>query len=156
FLLVACVAPVLYFLNSQFHARLSHSLRVVQESFSRVTATLAESVNGIRVTQGFARQETNAELFSELISDHSEINMDIRRIQGLYLPLLELVGQAFIALLLVVGGYQVLVSGTADVGDMVAFFFMASMFFSPITTIGNQYNAALEAMAGAERVFRLL
>jgi ATP-binding cassette subfamily B protein len=33
---------------------------------------------------------------------------------------------------------------------------MASMFFSPITTIGNQYNTALEAMAGAERVFRLL
>jgi ATP-binding cassette subfamily B protein len=33
---------------------------------------------------------------------------------------------------------------------------MANLFFSPITTLGVQYNHALTAMAGAERVFRLL
>ena len=41
-------------------------------------------------------------------------------------------------------------------GDLVGFFFMANLFFSPITTLGVQYNHALTAMAGAERVFRLL
>jgi ATP-binding cassette subfamily B protein len=30
------------------------------------------------------------------------------------------------------------------------------MFFEPIRSLGNQYNAALAAMVGAERVFRLL
>src|SRR5690606_21668571 len=38
----------------------------------------------------------------------------------------------------------------------VGFFFMANMFFSPITVLGSQYNQALTAMAGAERVFTLL
>jgi ATP-binding cassette subfamily B protein len=62
-----------------------------------------------------------------------------------------------VAALLVVGGYQVLSPGaTTDVGDLVGFFFMATMFFSPITVLGNQYNQALTSMAGAERVFKLL
>ena len=33
---------------------------------------------------------------------------------------------------------------------------MANLFFSPITVLGNQYNHALTAMAGAERIFNLL
>ena len=63
FLVVLAMAPVLWLLNRRFRVKLSHYTRASQESFSRVTATLAESVNGIRVTQGFVRQETNAGLF---------------------------------------------------------------------------------------------
>ncbi len=33
---------------------------------------------------------------------------------------------------------------------------MANLFFSPITALGVQYNHALTAMAGAERVFKML
>ncbi len=33
---------------------------------------------------------------------------------------------------------------------------MANLFFSPISILGNQYNQAMTAMAGAERLFRLL
>ncbi|MGE0608638.1 MAG: ABC transporter ATP-binding protein [Pirellulales bacterium] len=156
FLLVLGLVPVLWGINRYFHRRLSAGLRELQESFSRVTATLAESVNGVRVTQGFVRQETNAQLFHEQVGDLSEINFGVAKTQGLFLPLLDLNCQAFIAALLLLGGYQVLHTGTADVGDLVGFFFMAAMFFAPVNTLGNQYNQALTAMAGAERVFRLL
>ena len=58
--------PVLWVLNRYFRKKLSVGYRVVQESFSRVTATLAESINGVRVTQAYVRHETNAGLFKEL------------------------------------------------------------------------------------------
>lgn len=150
------LVPLLWLINRHFHRRFSRSLRAVQESFSRVTATLAESVNGIRVTQGFVRHETNAELFSELVADHSRYNMAVTRDQGVFLPLLDLNSQLCYAALLLVGGYRVLVTGGAEVGDLIGFLFMAGLFFSPITVLGNQYNQALTSMAGAERVFRLL
>ena len=156
FLIVLGLAPLLWVINRCFHRALSESLRAVQESFSRVTATLAESVNGIRVTQGFVRQETNARVFGELVADHSQYNMAVTRAQSIFLPLLDFNSQLCYAALLLVGGYRVLVSGGAEVGDLVGFFFMAGLFFSPITVLGNQYNQALTAMAGAERVFRLL
>src|SRR5262249_13692930 len=41
-------------------------------------------------------------------------------------------------------------------GDLVMFFFLANFFFDPVQVIGNQYNQALTAMAGAERYFRLI
>jgi len=41
-------------------------------------------------------------------------------------------------------------------GNVVMFFFLANLFFEPVQAIGNQLNQALTAMAGAERLFRLL
>jgi ATP-binding cassette subfamily B protein len=157
FLMVLGLAPVLWLINHHFHRQLSVALRQMRESFSRVTATLAESVNGVRLTQGFVRQDTNARMFGDLLEDHARYNYNFSRTQGLFLPLLDLNNQVFVAALLVVGGYQALSpNSTTDVGDLVGFFFMATMFFSPITVLGNQYNQALTSMAGAERVFKLL
>jgi ATP-binding cassette subfamily B protein len=157
FLLVLGLAPVLWLINYYFRRKMSTALRLLRESFSRVTATLAESVNGIRVTQGFVRQDVNAQMFGELIADHAEYNATVNRTQGFFLPLLDLNNQFFVAALLLVGGYQVLRPGsTTDVGNLVGFLFMSTVFLSPITQLGNQYNQALTAMAGAERVFNLL
>ena len=157
FLIVLGLAPVIWFINRHFHKRLSIALRNMRESFSRVTATLVESVVGIRVTQGFVRQQENAIVFGELATDHSEFNTRVLKTQGTFLPLLELNSQVFMAVLLLVGGYRVLTPGhSTEIGDLVSFFFMANLFFAPISILGNQYNQAMTAMAGAERLYRLL
>jgi len=155
FLVVLTMAPILWMVNNHFRMRLSRLSRAAQESFSRVTSTLAESVNGMRVTQGFVRQETNLGLFRTLLADHSRYNIEQARTSAILTPLLELNSQFFIAVLLMLGGWRTL-HGAMAVGDLIQFFFLANLFFSPIATIGNQYNQALIAMAGAERVFRLI
>ena len=155
FLVVLVLAPVLWLLNRHFRVKLSRYSRASQESFSRVTATLAESVNGIRVTQGFVRQETNAGLFRQLLADHARYNIALARTSAILTPLLELNSQFFVALLLMVGGWRVF-HGDMTMGSLITFFLLANQFFAPIAIIGNQYNQALIAMAGAERVFRLV
>ena len=155
FLIVLAMAPVLWTINRHFRGRLSRHSRAAQESFSRVTATLAESVNGIRVTQGFVRQETNAGLFRGLLADHSRYNIALTRTSAILTPLLELNSQFFVAILLLFGGWRVF-HGQMETGALIKFFLLANQFFAPIAIIGNQYNQALLAMAGAERVFRLI
>lgn len=155
FLVVFAMAPVLWLVNRRFRMRLSRESRAATESFSRVTATLAESVNGIRVTQGFVRQTTNAGLFRGLLADHSRFNIALARTSAILAPILELNSQFFVSILLLFGGWRVF-HGSMEIGDLITFFFLANMFFSPIAAIGNQYNQALIAMAGAERVFRLI
>jgi ATP-binding cassette subfamily B protein len=155
FLIVLGLAPILWAINHHFRMKLSHYSRASSESFSRVTATLAESVNGMRVTQGFVRQETNAGLFRELLADHARYNIALARTSSILMPLLELNSQLFIALLLVVGGWRVF-HGDMQLGSLITFFLLANQFLGPIAIIGNQYNQALIAMAGAERVFRLI
>jgi ATP-binding cassette subfamily B protein len=155
FLVVLTMVPILWMLVRHFRSRLSAAYRNAQESFSRVTATLAESVTGIRVTQGFVRQDINGGLFRTLIFHHSQFNMDAVRNQAVFLPMLEFNGQLFISILLVVGGYQT-IHGHIALATLIFFFFLANYFFNAIPVLGNQYNQALSAMAGAERVFHLL
>ncbi|MFI5356731.1 MAG: ABC transporter ATP-binding protein [Opitutales bacterium] len=155
FLVVIAMAPILWIINHRFRVRLSHLTRASQESFSRVTATLAESVNGIRVTQGFVRQEINAGFFRTLLADHSRYNMALARTSGVLAPLLELNSQFFVATLLLFGGWRVF-EGQMSLQSLIQFFFLSNFFFSPIATLGAQYNQALVAMAGAERVFRII
>lgn len=155
FLFIAGIAPVLWWLNHYFHRRLSTVHRAVQESFSRVTATLAESVSGIRVTQGFARERINAGLFGELVTDHANFNLDVAKASGLFIPLLEFNNQLFIACLLLAGGWRVF-HGLTSIADLYQFVMMSGLFFQGIVSIGTQFNHALSSMAGAERVFRLL
>jgi ATP-binding cassette subfamily B protein len=155
FLVVATMAPILWLVNNHFRMKFSRLTRASQDSFSRVTATLAESVNGIRVTQGFVRQETNAGLFRRLLADHSGYNVALARTSAILSPLLELNSQFFVAVLLALGGWRAL-GHQMDVMHLVNFFLIANLFFAPITIIGTQYNQALIAMASAERIFWLL
>ena len=95
--------------------------------------------------------------FDDLAEDHSRFNTVVMKTHGQFLPLLELNSQIFIALMLIVGGWRAFQPGsTTNVGDLVGFFFMANLFFAPISVLGNQYNQAMTAMAGAERLFQLL
>jgi ATP-binding cassette, subfamily B, bacterial len=155
FSVVVAMAPILWLVNKHFRMKFSRLTRAAQESFSRVTATLAESVNGIRVTQGFVRQDTNAGLFRSLLSDHSRYNIALARTSAVMAPILELNSQFFVATLLVVGGWRIF-HNNMQADDLIMFFLMANIFFSPITIIGNQYNQGLLAMASAERIFRLI
>jgi ATP-binding cassette subfamily B protein len=155
--ILAVISPVLWFLNKHFRGKLSAAYRVVQESFSRLTSTLAESINGVRVTQGFVRQDVNAQMFRGLLTWHGDNVVKATKQEALLLPLLEFNTHFFIALLLLVGGYRVFTKEIgAPAGDLIHFFLLANTFFSPIQILGIQYNQALTAMAGAERVFALL
>ena len=94
-------------------------------------------------------------LFRSLLADHAQYNIALARTSAILTPLLELNSQFFIAILLMLGGWRVF-DGDMTLGGLIAFFLLANQFFSPIATIGTQYNQALIAMAGAERVFRLI
>jgi ATP-binding cassette, subfamily B, bacterial len=155
FLVVLVMAPVLWGLLRHFRRKLSAAYRAQQESFSRVAATLAESVSGIREIQGFVRQDLNGGLFQQLIYDHSRYNMISAQQSAIFLPMLEFNGQLFLSILLVVGGYQAL-GGQVRLEALIQFLFLSNAFFGAISPLGNQYNQALTAMAGAERVFGLL
>ncbi len=157
FLVILGMAPILFGLNRFFRTRLSMAYRAVQESFSRVTATVVESVRGIRVTQGFGRWDKNASMFHELVYDHSFFNIRVTQTESLFLPMLDINSQFFLAALLIVGGYRIFhTAGPQDITNLIQFFFLAGSFFGPINALANQYNHALTAMASAERIFKFL
>lgn len=157
FLVVAFIGPIIWVLNKTFTRRVTEAQRKATESFSRITATLAETVSGVRVTQGFVRESVNAGYFRDLVGDQARYNLISNRTSAIFLPLLEFKTHLFTALILLLGGWRVLsLHSTTPVASIVQFFFLSALFFEPIKAIGNLYTSALAAMVGAERVFRLL
>jgi ATP-binding cassette subfamily B protein len=159
FSLMLLLVPVIWVVNQNYRHDVSHQLRKMQETWSRLTSTLAESVNGIRVTQAFVRQEINAGFFRKLVNVHGENNVGVAHASAVFIPLLQMKSQLFLGAMALVSGYGALRWHGwlhMEVGDLVMFFFLANFFFDPVQVIGNQYNQALSAMAGGERFFRLL
>jgi ATP-binding cassette subfamily B protein len=159
FSLMLLMAPVIWMVNERYRQEMSRRLRMVQESWSRVASTLAESVSGIRVTQAFVRQEVNADFFRKLINVHGENNVGVAQASAVFVPLLQLKSQLFLGAMALLSAYGALSWHGwlhMEVGDLVMFFFLANLFFDPVQVIGNQLNQALMAMAGAERLFRML
>jgi ATP-binding cassette subfamily B protein len=159
FSLMLLLVPGIWLVNLSYRRKVSHRLRKVQETWSRLTSTLAESVGGIRVTQAFVRQEINAGFFRKLVNLHGENNVGVAQASAVFIPLLQMKSQLFLGAVALLSGYGALRwhgSMHMEVGDLVMFFFLANFFFDPVQVIGNQYNQALSAMAGAERYFRLI
>jgi len=159
FSLMIILAPFIWIVNENYRHEMSRRLRKVQESWSRVASTLAESVSGIRVTQAFVRHEVNAGFFRKLIDVHGENNVGVAQASAVFVPLLQLKSQLFLGAMALLGAFGVLKWHGwmhMEVGDLVMFFFLANLFFDPVQTIGNQLNQAFMAMAGAERLFRML
>ena len=159
FSLMALMAPIIWLVNENYRQEMGRRLRKVQDSWSRVSSTLAESVSGIRVTQAFVRHDINADFFRKLINTHAEYNVGVAQASAVFVPLLQLKSQLFLGAMALLGAFGVLRwQGWLhmDVGDLVMFFFLANLFFEPVQVIGNQLNQALMAMAGAERLFRML
>jgi ATP-binding cassette subfamily B protein len=155
FVVVVALVPLLTWLVRRAQTEMIAAHRASQESFSRVVATIAESIAGIRVTQSLGRSALNSQAFAAQIDAHGALNVNSAQRSALLLPVLELNGQVFLAVLVALGGYRAL-HADIEFAVLVQFFFLAANFFNPIPVLGTQYNQALTAMSGAERVFELL
>jgi ABC-type multidrug transport system fused ATPase/permease subunit len=159
FSIMFLIAPLIWVINERYRRVMSGRLRKVQETWSRLSSTLAESVGGIRVTQAFVRQEVNAGFFRKLVNLHGDNNVGLAHVSAVFVPLLQVKSQLFLGIMAFLGGYGALQWhgwGHMEVGDLVMFFFLANLFFEPVQVMGDRYNQALAGMAGAERLFRLL
>jgi len=165
FLSVAWLAPVIYALNHYYRTKSTRYHQISREGWTRVSTNLAENITGMRVVTAFNRQIPNLGVFNSLQHVNTYNNVNVARVNGIYQPLLALIGFIGKVIILLYGGYLV-VSGHIDnprtpviegVGAVVAAFLYWDWFMNPIINFGTFYaQQMMPAMAGAERVFNLL
>ena len=154
-LAVCGVLPALAVLTWWFHRRGREAYRALRGTMSRLGAAMAENISGVRVAQAFGREAENARRFADLHDDFTRRWVRSARVFHTYMPLVNLVFGLTTAVLLGYGGWRVQ-HGELTVGVLAAFVLYVGMFFGPIQTMGDLYNAFLSAAASAERIFALL
>ncbi|MDR1530582.1 MAG: ABC transporter ATP-binding protein/permease [Clostridiales bacterium] len=121
---------------------------------SNTTAYLAENINGVRVTQAFARQGYNGEIFNSLLTDTRRAWMKaIYLIHGMW-PVTSLLQSLVTAAIYTAAVY--LYRDTVSVGTVIAMAAYAGRFWGPIQNLGNIYNSLISTVAYLERIFQVL
>jgi ATP-binding cassette subfamily B protein len=154
-LAVSIVLPPLFVATRLFHRFGLAAHRKVRAQTSRLTAAMAENIAGVRVVQAFSREEENLNRFQQLHETHNEYALAAARVFHTYMPFLGFMAGVGTVIILGYGGSLVL-RDDITVGELAAFVLYLGMFFGPIQTMGDLYNAVLSTAASAERIFQLL
>ena len=121
---------------------------------SNMNAYIHESLNGMKVTQAFAREEENEQIFHDVSNSYRSAWMKGVKIQFLLWPVIENISVITVSFVYVTGIFWL--NGSVTAGELVAFIGYIWMFWQPLANIGNFYNAIINAMAYLERIFETI
>ncbi len=138
-----------------WRAKARESYRAVRRAISRINASLAENINGVRVIQALSREDHNLRLFQGINRHNLQVNLHAGLLSAVYFPSVEFMNAVATAMVIWYGGYQAL-QGHLSQGALVAFLLYVSRFFQPVRDIAMRYNSLLATMASGERIFQLL
>jgi ATP-binding cassette, subfamily B, bacterial len=130
--------------------------RVQREASSAMNALLMDNLQGIRQIKAFSRQSHEDTRFAQRADDLREGTLVVMRAWANYGPAMQFFGAFGTALVLWVGGVQV-IHGKMQVGQLIAFMFYAGMFFyEPIGRLHGLNQILQSARAAAARVFDII
>lgn len=127
----------------------------VRVAISRVNASLAENLDGVRVVQGLNRQDVNMVAFDALNTGHLRTNLAAQRLSSSLMPAVEVFMSLSLAAVIVYGG-NLFAQGAATAGLLTQFALYVQRFFDPIRSLTMQFTQLQRAMASGSRIFDLL
>ncbi|CAM3113695.1 ABC transporter ATP-binding protein [Lactiplantibacillus plajomi] len=130
------------------------AFRELSNKQSNLNAYIHESIDGIKITQGFAQEENAIQAFDDVANDNRDSYMRAVKIQYALGPGVQNVSTITTALIYFIGIQQLGV--VVSTGTLIAFIGYINNFWNPIINIGNFYNSLITATAYLERIFETM
>src|SRR3954449_6762129 len=127
----------------------------VQQRIAELTAEAEENVSGIRIVKAFAREEHQFRRFQHAVARVFDQSIYSTRLQAFFSPLIGLLPQFGVALVLLVGGREV-IDGSLSLGGFVAFYTYVGMLAGPMRSLGMAMGMAQRAVASGNRMLEIL
>lgn len=156
-LICLCGLPILATVIIAVKKKQRSAWQIQSNKQSNLTAYIAESINGIRVTQSFVRENENTSIFNRLSGNYRDAWMRAVKYNFLMWPCIDSISTITTAIIYVVGISWI--SGElygVTVGVLIAFSSYISRFWEPINTLASFYNSLLTAIAYLERIFETI
>ncbi|GBC93124.1 Putative multidrug export ATP-binding/permease protein [bacterium HR15] len=154
-LLVLVPAPLIVMLSRYAWHRVIRIWRRHWHRWSRLTAHLGGTLSGIREVKAFTQEEREINTFNRRNFEIAESGEMAGKINASVFPLISFLVMSSSFVIWYVGGRGVL-SGTFELGTLVAFLSYIGMLFGPLSIITNIMDWASRTVTAAERVFELL
>jgi len=154
-ILTFCIIPIATLLLS----KASNKLRVVghdiQQQLALLSAAVQEALSAVRIVLSFATEEMEAEQFRKQNYLNFKALMKRTQLQAALSSIIEVVLIAALALILWVGGREV-VNGRSTPGELIAFLSYLGFLAQPIRVYTKVISSMQHGLAACDRIFALL
>ncbi len=147
--------PVFMFGGGAIAKKGSRYYKGQQSSLGAVNGYIEESVTGQRVVKVFNHEEVCEDEFLLLNNDLRDTQFKAQFYGGIMGPVMGNTSQITYAITIGIGGIMMITSGFTP-GALTVFANYSKQFSMPINMISMQMSNVFSALAGAERVFRVM
>ncbi len=128
-----------------------------QRDLGKLNGYIEEIMEGQRVVKVFCHEEEVKEKFDELNENLFDSANNANKFANILMPIMGNLGHINYVLTAIFGGIIAINGfGGFTVGALAAFLQLTRSFNMPITQISQQFNSIVMALAGAERIFKLM
>lgn len=153
-----CGLPVLALYVIVIKRKQRRAWQIQSNKQSNLNAYIAESINGIRVTQAFVREQRNTDIFNDLSNMYRKSWLRAVYFNFAMGPMVDLISTVTTAFIYVIGVYSIMGGSNSgiEIGVIFAFTAYISRFWAPVNTIASFYNSVLTAVSYLERIFETI
>ncbi|MGH2967788.1 MAG: ABC transporter ATP-binding protein [Solirubrobacteraceae bacterium] len=154
-LLALAVGPPLFLVVLRFKGRMKGASRRARTLEGRLAAQTGETLGAVRVVQAFTREDFEDERFSRQSSSTLAANLEARRLQARFTPLIDVLAGLGTAVVLFVGAHRVL-SGALTLGLLLVFLSYVGSLYKPMRQLSKLTYVTARGVASAERVSEIM
>ena len=126
-----------------------------REAASDMNALLHDNVSGIHQIKSYTAETEEHGRFNAFSDKLRQASLRIMRWWAFYSPGMSFVGMIGYVLVLAFGGAAVM-KGTMQLGELMMFFLLLSLFYEPVAKLHQLNQMALSSRAAGDRVFEIL
>lgn len=145
------VAPALTWLGKRSATLMKGYALKMQEANGWVYSSLQEAFSGFKVVKAFSLEKMAFRRFKEKNDDFVVYALKAARVEEIGGPTVELMSAVAIALILYVGGRDV-IHGRLSPGDLLAFFTCFGLMINPVRNLNDVNMKLSQAGASADRI----
>lgn len=128
-----------------------------QKALADVNGYIEEMIGGQKVVKVFCHEQKAEEMFVKKNDKLFSQAQNANTFANILMPILYQLGNLQYVLVALVGGYMAVTGiGNITIGIVVSFLTLSKSFSMPIQQISQQINMVAMALAGAERIFKLI
>jgi subfamily B ATP-binding cassette protein MsbA len=129
---------------------------VTQERMADITATLHETISGVKVVKAFGMEEFETKKFAGNTRAYLRSVLRINRIRDIASPVTEVLSVLAGSVIVWYGGIQVLQETSITASEFLGFLFIIFQIMQPVKELTNVATRIEEATAAAKRIFEIL
>lgn len=156
-LLTLVMVAVMFVVSGKIGGKSSKYFTAQQDDLGKVNGYIEEMMNGQKVVKVFNHEGKAVEEFNELNDKLFDSAYNANKFANILMPINAQLGNISYVLCAIVGGVLAFNHFAGlTLGGLVAFMTFNKNFSQPINQISMQLNSIIMALAGADRIFKLL